>query len=72
MIKAAKAAVKNFKIITFTGFKTHLIELRSKDLVYSTKYNIIENVHQFCLLLLVDMLKNKKDIEIIILIIFCS
>ena len=65
MIKAAKAAKKKkfSKIVTFTGFKKKNSLNRIGDLniwVDSKKYNIVENVHQFYLLLLVDMLKNKK------------
>tara|TARA_Y100001970_G_scaffold294347_1_gene451148 strand:- start:6754 stop:7311 length:558 start_codon:yes stop_codon:yes gene_type:complete len=48
------------KIITFTGFKKNNYLNKNGDInfwVDSNKYNIIENTHQFFLLMIVDMIK---------------
>jgi len=65
MINAVKAAKKKkfSKIISFTGFKKYNSLMKAGNLniwVDSKKYNIIENVHQFYLLLLVDALKKHS------------
>ena len=64
MINAVKMAKKKkfSKIITFTGFKKNNSLKKFGNLniwVNSKKYNIIENIHQFYLLLLVDMIKDR-------------
>ena len=63
MINAIKEARrKKFKkIITFTGFDKKNFMKRNSDIgfwVDSKKYNIIENAHQFYLLMIVDLIKN--------------
>ena len=62
MINAIKEARrKKFKkIITFTGFDKKNFMKRNSDIgfwVDSKKYNIIENAHQFYLLMIVDLIK---------------
>ncbi len=62
MLNAVKAAKnkKFYKIITFTGFnyKNPLSQQGDMNIwINSKSYNIIENAHQFFLLLLVDMIK---------------
>ena len=64
MINAVKMAKKKkfSKIITFTGFKKNNSLKKIGNLnvwVDSRNYNVIENIHQFYLLLLVDMIKNR-------------
>tara|TARA_Y100001958_G_C21150469_1_gene486776 strand:- start:515 stop:1075 length:561 start_codon:yes stop_codon:yes gene_type:complete len=64
MINAVKMAKKKkfSKIITFTGFKKNnsLKKIGNLNLwVDSRNYNVVENIHQFYLLLLVDMIKNR-------------
>ena len=63
-IKTAKLK-KIYKVVTFTGFeKNNPLKIRG-DLnfwVDSRKYNFIENIHQFWLLMIVDILKaNNKN-----------
>ena len=63
MLNAIKAAKKKKfnKIITLTGFKKNNPLKKKGDLnlwVDSNKYNIIENIHQFWLLMMVDMVNN--------------
>ena len=63
-IKIAKLK-KIYKVVTFTGFeKNNPLKIRG-DLnfwVDSRKYNFIENIHQFWLLMIVDILKaNNKN-----------
>ena len=63
MINAVKMAKKKKfnRIITFTGFKKNNSLKKIGNLnvwVDSRNYNVIENIHQFYLLLLVDMIKN--------------
>ena len=63
-IKIAKLK-KIYKVVTFTGFeKNNPLKVRG-DLnfwVDSRKYNFIENIHQFWLLMIVDILKaNNKN-----------
>ena len=65
MIKGIKAArKKKFKsVISFTGFekKNYLNENSDISLwVNSKKYNLIENSHQFYLLMIVDLMKKIK------------
>ncbi len=62
MINAIKAAkIKEFnKIITLTGFHKNNPLKKKGDInlwINSKEYNIIENIHQFWLLMLVDILK---------------
>ena len=64
MINAVKMAKKKKfnRIITFTGFKKNNSLKKIGNLnvwVDSRNYNVIENIHQFYLLLLVDMIKNR-------------
>ena len=64
MINGLKEAKrKKFKkIITFTGFSKKNYLNKNGDInfwVDSTKYNIIENAHQFFLLMIVDMIKKR-------------
>ena len=66
MINAAKYIKKSKKtLITLTGFNgKNLLSKYGKlnFIVHSTNYNIIENIHQYWLLLLVDlMVKLKKN-----------
>ena len=65
MINAAKfLKSKNNRLVTFTGFygKNNLSKLGNLNFVVNSKtYNIIENIHQYWLLLLVDILSKKKD-----------
>lgn len=63
MLNAIKEARrKKFKkIITFTGFQRSNLMKRNSDIgfwVDSNQYNIIENAHQFYLLMIVDLIKN--------------
>ena len=63
MIKGLdEARKKKFKkIISFTGFEKKNYLNRKSDVgfwVNSKEYNLIENAHQFLLLLIVDMTKN--------------
>tara|TARA_B100001093_G_C26779751_1_gene994063 strand:- start:55 stop:603 length:549 start_codon:yes stop_codon:yes gene_type:complete len=64
MINGLKEAKKKKfkKIISFTGFdKTNYLN-KNCDLgiwINSKKYNLVENTHQFLLLLIVDMFKNS-------------
>ena len=65
MINAVTAAKRKkfHKIITFTGFDKKNSLKQKGDLniwVNSKSYNMIENTHQFLLLLLVDMIKKLK------------
>ena len=65
MLNAIKAARKKkfSNIITFTGFNTKNSLKKLGDIniwINSNVYNIIENSHQFYLLLLVDMIKKFK------------
>ena len=51
-------------IITFTGFNVNnpLRKLGKINIwIDSRKYNIVENVHQFFLLTIVDILKNSTN-----------
>lgn len=62
MLNAAKAAKKKkfSKIITFTGFNFKNSLKKKGDInvwINSKLYNVVENSHQFLLLLLVDMIK---------------
>ena len=54
---------KNFsKIISFTGFNEKNYLNSNSDINFwidSKKYNLIENVHQFYLLAIVDLIKSK-------------
>ncbi len=64
MINGLKAArKKNFsKIISFTGFNEKNYLNSNSDINFwidSKKYNLIENVHQFYLLAIVDLIKSK-------------
>lgn len=65
MLNAVKAAKKKkfSKIVTFTGFniKNSLKKIGDINIWINSKmYNVIENSHQFYLLLLVDMIKKFK------------
>lgn len=65
MINAVTSAKRKkfHKIITFTGFDKKNSLKQKGDLniwVNSKSYNMIENTHQFLLLLLVDMIKKLK------------
>ena len=58
-IKAAKRKKLN-KIITFTGFEKKNYLSKNSDInfwINLKKYNIIENSHQFYLLMIVDLMK---------------
>ena len=62
MLNAVKVAkkMKFSKIVTFTGFDENNSLKKKGDInlwINSKMYNIIENSHQFYLLLLVDMIK---------------
>jgi len=62
MINGVKAAKKKKfnKVITFTGFKKKNYLSKNSDINFwidSKKYNIIENAHQFYLLMIVDLMK---------------
>ena len=64
MINAAKfLKSKNNRLVTFTGFygKNNLSKLEFNFVVNSKTYIIIENIHQYWLLLLVDILSKKDD-----------
>ena len=66
MINGLKEAKKKKfkKVISFTGFEKKNYLNQKSDLgiwINSKKYNLVENAHQFLLLLIVDMLKNFKD-----------
>ena len=66
MINAARSAKKKKikTIITFTGFNVNnpLRKLGKINIwIDSRKYNIVENVHQFFLLTIVDILKNSTN-----------
>ncbi len=62
-IKSAKR--KKFKkIITFTGFEKKNYLSENSDInfwINSKEYNIIENSHQFYLLMIVDLIKKYKS-----------
>ncbi|WP_435151322.1 SIS domain-containing protein [Candidatus Pelagibacter bacterium nBUS_44] len=64
MINAAKFLKnKNNKLITFTGFgkKNKLSKLGDLNFVVNSKsYNLIENIHQYWLLILVDIFSKNK------------
>lgn len=65
MVNAVKTArKKKFKrIISFTGFDNNNYLTKKSDInfwIKSTKYNIIENTHQFYLLMIVDLIKKMK------------
>jgi len=65
MINAIKSArIKKFnKIISFTGFNKNNFLNENSDInfwINSSDYNLIENSHQFILLMIVDMIKNLK------------
>ena len=62
MINALLAAKKKKfkKIISFTGFSKNNFICKNSDVnfwVNSKQYNIIENIHQFYLLMIVDLIK---------------
>lgn len=64
MINAARSARRNKikNVITFTGFNSDnpLKKLGNLNIwIDSRKYNIVENIHQFFLLTIVDILKNS-------------
>jgi len=66
IINAIKTAKKKKfgKIITLTGFneKNPLKKIGNINLwVRSNSYNVIENIHQVWLLMMVDLLKKKKN-----------
>ena len=57
-----KKKIKN--VITLTGFNSNnpLKKLGNLNIwIDSRKYNIVENIHQFFLLTIVDILKNSID-----------
>ena len=64
MIKAAKFLEKNKnKLITFTGFsgKNKLSKLGNINFIVNSKsYNLIENIHQYWLLIIVDIMAKYK------------
>ncbi len=64
IINAAKFAKKNKnKIITLTGFygKNKLSKLGNLNFIVNSKsYNLIENIHQYWLLMIVDILSKYK------------
>ena len=65
MINAIKTAKKKKfdKIISFTGFSKENYMNKNSDINFwidSNKYNIIENSHQFYLLMIVDLIKKLK------------
>ena len=65
MLNAVKTAKKKkfSKILTFTGFnsKNSLKKIGDINIWINSKvYNVIENSHQFYLLMLVDMIKKFK------------
>ena len=64
MINAAKfLRNKNNKLITFTGFgeKNKLSKLGDLNFIVNSKsYNFIENIHKYCLLILVDIFSKNK------------
>tara|TARA_B100001057_G_scaffold489328_1_gene575373 strand:- start:1455 stop:2033 length:579 start_codon:yes stop_codon:yes gene_type:complete len=65
MINAVRAARKKkfYKILTLTGFERNnpLKKMGNINLwINSNQYNLIENIHQFWLLMIVDILKSKK------------
>ena len=65
MINAIKSArIRKFnKIISFTGFNKNNFLNKNSDInfwINSKDYNLIENSHQFILLMIVDMIKNLK------------
>jgi D-sedoheptulose 7-phosphate isomerase len=66
MINGLKVAKKKKfdKIISFTGFKKENYLSKNSDINFwidSKKYNIIENAHQFYLLMIVDLIKKLKQ-----------
>jgi D-sedoheptulose 7-phosphate isomerase len=66
LVNAIKIAKKKClkKIITFTGCKKNNTLSKLSDIsfwVNSSSYNIIENIHQFYLLSLVDMIIGKSE-----------
>ena len=63
IINAAKYLVKKNKIVTFTGFngKNLLTKFGNINLTVNSKnYNIIENIHQYWLLALIDLVTKFK------------
>ena len=55
--------MKFSKVVTFTGFDINNSLKKRGDIniwINSKMYNVIENSHQFYLLLLVDMIKKFK------------
>lgn len=65
IIKAAKFFKKNFGlVVTFTGMNINNPLKKTGDInfhVNSLSYNLIENIHQFYLLLLVDLIIGKVN-----------
>lgn len=66
MLNALKEARKKkfYKVITFTGFNKNNSLKKKGDInlwVNSRSYNVIENSHQFYLLMLVDMIKKIQN-----------
>ena len=66
MLNALKEARKKkfYKIITFTGFNKSNSLKKKGDInlwINSKSYNVVENCHQFYLLMLVDMIKKFKN-----------
>ena len=66
MLNVVLAAKKKkfFKIVTFTGFDIRNSLKNKSDIniwIDSNMYNVVENSHQFYLLLLVDMIKKFKN-----------
>ena len=62
MVNGLKSArLKKFKkIITFTGFEKANYLSKNSDINFwidSKEYNVIENSHQFYLLMIVDLIK---------------
>ena len=51
---------KFYRIITFTGFKKNNLLMKNGDInfwINSKNYNQIESIHNFWLLMMVDMIK---------------
>jgi D-sedoheptulose 7-phosphate isomerase len=66
MLNVVLAAKKKkfFKIVKFTGFDIRNSLKNKSDIniwIDSKMYNVVENSHQFYLLLLVDMIKKFKN-----------
>lgn len=64
MINAVRAAKlkKFYRIITFTGFKKNNLLMKNGDInfwINSKTYNQIESIHNFWLLMMVDMIKKN-------------